>query len=370
MNAAEILRKDDIYALFPQIKDRYELHGNSAVGESSGFGAVWKAHDRWLNRDVAIKISNSDLSGEIGLCRDIDGETVRIFDYYQSSDNSDYQAYAMELLDAPWETLSSYIKNRKYKSNDLQHYFDSFEIMRAILVGLESIHGRPSVVGKIVHADIKPGNIFILNRQRRRSYTVFRMPLHGEFVKIIDLGISVPQGKGLYGYTPGYRPDGVTVAQPGCDLYALAVTFIELLTGKIPSRKELADKRSIRKVLSTRSSGAIYIDELATDLVTRCKNAVTQKSISARSLVDWIDKKLFENEQMSLLCLQRIVRGAKGPLSKNDLAERIFPVIASWYGWRNRTSGRFDFAKGVVADFYADGVLVKTKGSNSYSAKE
>lgn len=369
MSAAGNLTKEEIYTLFPQFLGRYTLQGDKAVGESSGFGAVWKAHDSWLTRDVAIKISDEDLGSEIALCRDIDGETVRIFDYYQSGVDADYQAYAMELLETPWVTLSAYIKRHKYKPNDIQHYFSSFEIIRAVLAGLKSIHGRPYARDKIVHADIKPGNIFLLDFQKRRPFTVFRMPSHGEFVKIIDLGISVLKGDDLYAYTPGYRPADVKVAHPGCDLYALAVTFIELLTGKMPALADMADKRSIRKLLIARSSGADLIDELATDLVARCKNAVTQKSTSARSLVDWIDENLLETEQLPLLCLRKIVKEAKGPQSKNALAELIYPEIAKRFGWRNRTSSRLDIAKGVIADLYKEKVLVKMSGSNLYSAK-
>jgi len=369
MSGVEYLDKDEIYKLFPQFLGRYTLQGDCAIGEPSGFGTVWKAHDHWLSRDVAIKISAQSLGDEIALCRDIDGETVRIFDFYHSDVDPDFQAYAMELLEAPWATLSAYIKNRKYKPNDIQHYFNSFEIIRAVLAGLASIHGRPYSRGKIVHADIKPGNVFVLKNTKPRPFNVFRMPSHGEFVKIIDLGISVQKGKYLYAYTPGYRPAGVTVAHPGCDLYALAVTFIKLLTGQLPSLKEISDKRSIRKLLAGHSSGSTHIDEMATDFVTRCKNAATQQAITARSLVDWLDKKLFETEQLSLLCLLKIVKGVNAPMSKNDLAELVYPEIAKWFSWKNRTSNRFDFAKGVIADFYKDGVLVKTQGSNLYSAK-
>ena len=369
MSDVEDLDKDGIYGLFPQFLGRYRLDGDSAIGEPSGFGAVWKAHDRWLSRDVAIKISNTNLGEEIALCRDIDGETVRIFYFYISDVDPAFQAYAMELLEAPWSTLSAYINSRKYKPKDIQHYFDSLEIIRAVLAGLASIHGRPYSREKVVHADIKPGNIFVLKSTKSRPFTVFRMPQHGEFVKIIDLGISVQKGKHLNGYTPGYRPPGVTVAHHGCDLYALAITFVELLTGQQPSPQEIADKRSIRKLLAKHSSGSIHIDELATDFVTRCKNAATQQAITARSLIDWLDKKLFETEQLSLLCLRKIVKGAQEPLSKNDLAELIYPDVAKYFDWKNRTSIRFDFAKGVIANFYKHGMLAKIQGSNLYSVK-
>lgn len=365
MNLAAILSKDEVYGVFPELEDRYEFIGDDPIGEASGFGAVWKAWDSWLEREVAIKVSESDLRGEVRLCRDIDGETVRIFDYYCTAGG--WHAYAMELLQKPWVTLSSYISNHKYKSQDIQHYFDAFEIIRAALHGLNTLHGKPyQRAGCVVHADIKPANLFVLIQPNKRTYSVFRMPAHGEMIKIIDLGVSVAKGAPVVGYTPDYRPEGVAEGGHGFDLYALAVSFVELLTGKLPSHKQMADKRRLRDFLAVRSSGSAYLDAFALDFVTTCKHAVTQKATTARSLIRLLDEKLFNAEPLSLLCLRDITKSVSQPLSKADLTEAIYPMLAKYWGWKKRSDNRLALAKDYVTQMYSDGLLIKVDKQNKY----
>jgi len=188
-NAASNLTKDKIKNYFPQIAERYKFIGLRPIGEPSGFGIVWRAQDNWLNQEVAIKISADDLGDEIKFCRDIEGQTVRIFEYFRVPG---WNAYVMELLQPPWISASKFIKKHQYKQNDVQHYFDCFEIARSALNGLVQIHGQPySREGRYVHADIKPDNLFILLKPKSKRNSVFRLPDESELVKIIDLGITL-----------------------------------------------------------------------------------------------------------------------------------------------------------------------------------
>mgnify|MGYP000229640665 FL=1 len=257
-NAASALTKIQIGEIFPRFAERYTLLGFGPIGAPSGFGAVWKARDLWLGREVALKLSNSDMAEELRLCRDIEGQTVRVFDYFRSE--AGWNAYAMELLEPPWMSVSGFIRGHRYKLGDLQHYFDCLEIARSLLSGLSQIHGRPySRAGRFVHADIKPDNLFLLLVPKKRPGTVFRMPSTESLIKILDMGISAENGSALSGYTPAYSP-GKKVARPGVDLYAVAVTFLELLTGVLPSRATMGHKARIRAFIQQMPSGSTYID--------------------------------------------------------------------------------------------------------------
>jgi len=364
-NPASALRKSDIGSIFPQLTERFALQGKAPIGERSGFGAVWKAKDRWLNREVAVKISDSDLCAEIVLCRDIEGQTVRIFDYYRGKDG--WNAYVMELLGSPWMTLSAFVEQHKYKANDLQHYFDCFQIVYEALLGLADIHGRPySRKGRYVHADIKPANIFFLCQPKKRGNTVFRLPAHEEMLRIIDLGISTARGERNPYSTPAYDYPSKLEAREGHDLYSLGITLLEMLTGKLPDHSVMEHKARIRTFVAQQSSGSHFVDEFAIELVRKCARAATQSRITARSLLKDLDNEIFELNPLYWLTLRAINKTLDDSVKKNDLAEHLFPILAPYHGWQNRISDRIEQLKGLLTDMYEQRMLLRDGTSHRY----
>jgi serine/threonine protein kinase len=355
-NAANALTKFQIGEIFPFVAERYHLLGRGPIGAPSGFGAVWKARDRWLGREVALKFSNIDMADELQLCRDIEGQTVRVFDYFRSSDG--WNAYAMELLDTPRISVSRFIERHKFKHGDLQHYFDCFEIARSLLSGLAQIHGRPySRTGRYVHADIKPDNLFVLLVPRKRPDTVFRMPPPESLVKILDMGISTEHGSALSAYTPAYS-SGKKVARPGVDLYAVAMTFMELLTGVLPDRLTMRHKARIRKHIEQMSSGSTFIDELAIEFASNCATACSRLGETVRLHRRYLDDQLFGINSPDLVALRAIIKHFPGGAKKNELAELLFGTFAQFHSWQNRTDQRLELLKEVVTGLYQKDMLV------------
>lgn len=365
-NQASGLKKAEVQRLLPELSKRFALIGRGPIGEPSGFGAVWRARDTWLDREVAIKISKTDLSDEILLCRDIEGQTVRIFDYFRGEGS--WNAYAMELLESPWVTLSSFIDNHDYNKPDtLQHYFDCFEIVHDTLRGLAEIHGRPfSRQGRYVHADIKPANLFFLRKPKKRANTVFRMPAHVDLVKIIDMGISTPRGELNGCGTPAYDYPGKLEARLGHDLYSLGITFLEMLSGCSPDHETMAHKARIRAFVAECSSGCLFIDNLTVELARRFARAATQPNISARKLLKYLDEALFEQNSVYWLTLRAVNKTLQNSLKKDALAAHLLPALAPYYGWVNHTAGRLDFLKGLITDMYEKGMLVRDGSSHRY----
>ncbi|MCD5329926.1 serine/threonine protein kinase [Chromobacterium piscinae] len=362
-NAARKLDVIEIHNLFPQINLRFDLE--EQIGEPSGFGAVWLAYDRWLDREVALKISQTDLSSEILLCRDIEGQTVRIYDYFRGENG--WHAYSMELLHSSWRTLSSWIETHRYREHDLQHYFDCLEVMYDALRGLAAIHGRPySREGRYVHADIKPANLFFLCQPKKRPNTVFRMPAHQDMVKIIDMGISTQRGGYNNAGTPAYDYPYKQDCRPGHDLYSLGLTFLEMLSGTLPTHHTMEHKTRITTFVTAASSGSAFIDNLAIELARQCARAATQLAITARSLLAWLDEKLFELNEANLLLLRSIHHHLLGAMKKDELASAAFPYMAAYFGWKNQTVGRIEFLKVMIADMYAQGLLVRDGSSYRY----
>lgn len=362
-NAARQLDLTEIYDLFPLVNERFDLE--QPIGEPSGFGAVWLAYDRWLDREVALKISKADLSSEVLLCRDIEGQTVRIYDYFRGE--KPWNAYSMELLDTSWRTLSSWIAAHDYRGQDLQHYFDCFEVIYDALRGLVAIHGRPySREGRYVHADIKPANLFFLCQPKKRPNTVFRMPVHQDMVKIIDMGISTRRGEFNFCGTPAYDYPHKLESRQGHDLYSLGLTFLELLTGELPDHATMDHKARIKAFIAVHSSGSQYIDDLAVELARQCARAATQPAITARSLLAWLDDVLFDLSEANLLLLRAIHLHVPAGLKKDDLASAVFPHMAGYFGWQNQTAGRIEFLKEMIADMYGQGLLLREDGSYRY----
>lgn len=355
-NAASTLTKAQIRGIFPHVAARYELLGTKPIGEPSGFGAVWKAHDLWLGREVALKFSDSDMADELRLCRDIEGQTVRVFDYFRAE--SGWNAYAMELLDFPWISISGFIRKHKYRSGDLQHYFDCFEIARSLLSGLSQIHGRPySREGGFVHADIKPDNLFLLVKPKKRPDTVFRLSSSDSLVKILDMGISTRNGSVLSGYTPAYS-SGKKVARPGVDLYAAAVTFLELLTGERPCRTTMGHKARIRAFIRQMPSGSAYIDELAADFARNCATAYSRSGETVRVHLRHLEEKVFSISGFELTVLRAISKRFPNGAKKEELAEYLFAITASSRGWRNRTEHRVEWIKDIITGLYRKRMVI------------
>lgn len=351
------ISKRKVEELFPQLQPRFALYGTEPIGQPSGMGLVWKARDTWLEKYVAIKISDQDLTPEIQLCHDIEGQTVRVYEYFRGQ--GDWNGFVMELLEMPWCNLSKYISAHKYKENDLQHCFDCFEIAKSLLKGLKHIHGRPySREGRYVHADIKPDNLFVLLKPKKFKNTVFRMPIHDEVVKIIDLGITTENGNRIKGKTFSYAHPTLQVARHGNDLYSLAIVFLEMLMGEQPDHDDLTSKKGVQKILNHYASGSSYIDNIVLEFTNSCVRAATQSNITASKLIDYLDDKLFEVESSYLLALKAINELDEGA-RKGDIADILFESLADLYGWQRTSENRRSILKGIIEEMYGQNMLVR-----------
>jgi len=127
--------------------------------------------------------------------------------------------YTMEPLSG--STLSSILKTMRLELSE-----KTVELMLRMAQGVKYFHEKG-----ILHRDIKPNNIYIIESK--------------ELVKIFDFGIAKDTEKNrdrtlagdLCGGTQEYMPKEQFLAQPldlRADLYALGATFFEMLTGTPP----------------------------------------------------------------------------------------------------------------------------------------
>ncbi len=188
---------------------------------SGAMGDVYRAHDRTLNRDVAVKTMAELYASDDQLVQRFHREAqsaarlnhpnvVTVFDF--GSEQGKFYL-AMELLDGA--DLKELIASRSL--NDL---WDKLDVMEQIAEGLAYAHQQG-----VVHRDLKPANIRVLPNGR---------------VKIMDFGLarigtSEMTRTGMVMGTPNYMsPEQVrgTKADARSDIFSLGAVFYELLSGK------------------------------------------------------------------------------------------------------------------------------------------
>lgn len=189
-----------------------------------GMADVYLAQDQILDREVAIKLLRSSLTGdpiyvtrfhrEASAAAALrDKNIVQIYDVGEDEDN-----YYIVMEYVPGQTLKELI----YKRGAL-HYVEAIDIMKQVVSATSKAHALG-----IVHRDLKPQNILVTD---------------SGVVKIADFGIAsiqslsqVTQTDTIMGSLHYLAPEIARgeKASNQSDLYALGIVFYELLRGEVP----------------------------------------------------------------------------------------------------------------------------------------
>ncbi|MBX3228231.1 MAG: serine/threonine protein kinase [Labilithrix sp.] len=222
--------------------DRYlgtVIAGDIAIQSIAGMGAmgrVYRAHQRGIDRDVAVKILHRELSSNTQLVSRFNREAKiasklqhpHVVEVYLAGQLDDGSLYTvMEFLDGV--SLASALREAG----------SVFTIERALAITLQICDavGEAHARG-IVHRDLKPENVMLVHRAEV-----------AEWVKVLDFGIakltlgeqSMETAAGLIFGTARYiSPEGAQgrpVGPPG-DVYAITTMLFEMLAGRTPFEAE------------------------------------------------------------------------------------------------------------------------------------
>ena len=204
---------------------------------SGGMGAVYRALQHSMEREVALKLLRKDLVADADTVRRFLREAraasqlahpniITLFDFGQTAEGELY--IVMELLKG--RSLRELIAVEGALSAER-----ACAITYQICDALQVAHDN-----KVVHRDLKPDNIFVLGGAGNQ----------GEFVKLLDFGIAKFKGEdvsaitanGAVCGTPAYMsPEqviGKVEVDRRTDIYAAGVVLYEMLAGRPPFRAD------------------------------------------------------------------------------------------------------------------------------------
>lgn len=216
------------------LDDRYLVLDLVARG---GMATVYHAHDRRLDRAVALKVLHTHLSGDAAFAARFDREAraaarlshpnvVAVFDQGQ---DGDLHFLAMEYL--PGRTLRQVLVERGALTAK-----ETYRVMEPVLDALAAAHRAG-----IVHRDVKPENVILTDDGR---------------VKVADFGLAraatssnATQGV-LLGTVAYLAPELVVsgTADARSDVYSAGIMLFEMLTGRQPFVGEMPAQVAYRHV--------------------------------------------------------------------------------------------------------------------------
>ena len=215
------------------LPDRFTLQGEIARG---GMAVVYRAHDRHLDRPVAIKVLRAELYDTIGLQRFrreigvmanlVHPGIVALFD---SGETDGHIYYVMPLVrgDPRRERL------RRAPRLPMR---DAASFGADVAEALAYAHGRG-----IIHRDVKPENIFVVEERGMLADFGIARPVDAS-----SLVVSEHTGSGIVVGTATYMSPEQATGDPALDertdLYSLGCVLFELVAGEPPftARSDLA----------------------------------------------------------------------------------------------------------------------------------
>jgi tRNA A-37 threonylcarbamoyl transferase component Bud32 len=256
----------DLQRHFPQL-DIQELLGRG------GMGAVYKARQVPLGRDVAVKILPPEVGRDPAFAERFAREAralaqlhhqniVSVYDFGRSGD---LYYFIMEYVEGA--SLRELIRDGKLSPQQ------ALGIVPQVCEALQFAHDEG-----VVHRDIKPENILVDGRGRVKIADFGLAKLIGKRAEDVSL-TRTHQAMGTVNYMAPEQMRGAASVDHRADIYSLGVVLYEMLTGElpvgrfeVPSKKVHVDLRLDEVVLRTLDSRPERRYQHASDLKTEIES--------------------------------------------------------------------------------------------------
>jgi serine/threonine-protein kinase len=233
-----------------------------------GMGVVYSGLQPVIEKRVAIKVLNSELSSDPALVRRFLDEAravnrirhpniIDIFSFGQLADSRQY--FVMEYLEG--HTLADRLQNQDLPVAELP------PLLGQICDALDAAHGE-----HIVHRDLKPENIWIVAPRRGRPFAKL---LDFGIAKLLATGEQTTTQAGVLMGTPQYMsPEQChgRAVDHRTDIYAMGVILYQLYTGQLPFRGEGFAEILTKQLtqIPERPSTHVALPPALDELVMRC----------------------------------------------------------------------------------------------------
>ncbi len=228
-------------ALRTALGAQYDVHRRLGQG---GMGSVYLARDRTLDRDVAVKVINSEVASNAALRERflLEARTVAklrhpgIVSVFAAGETDGLLYFVMEYV--PGESL----RERLVREQRLSPA-DGVRILREIALALNYAHAQG-----LIHRDVKPENILLDSESGRAMLTDFGV------ARALEAGGNIT-GTGMILGSPRYmspeQASGDHALDGRSDLYALALVAYECFSGAAAVQAQTAAAMMMKHLTET-----------------------------------------------------------------------------------------------------------------------
>ncbi len=203
-----------------------------------GMGAVYRAKQTSLKREVAVKVLLEDTSAAPGYKERFEREAetaarlehTHIVPIYAYGTENGISYVVMRLLTGG--TLSQRNKQRRAENKPLPSLGETAQLLEQLASALDYAHSLG-----MIHRDIKPSNIMFDTWGSAFIVDFGIVKICGSGTELTGTGVAM----GTASYMPPEQWMDSKSLTPAADQYALAMVIYELVTGKIPFDAEDSD---------------------------------------------------------------------------------------------------------------------------------